>query len=187
MSIIGKALESAAVTLVLELTLLAVNTPLLAQYGPRYSAGPQETYCASNDGHLARCQVPWRDVMLVQQMSRARCIRDRNWGVDRYGIWVDQGCRGQFAPVGGGMSYYGPGPQRPPDRGWGRPPQTVRCESRGGHYQLCPVDMRRSDVVRMVNQLSGAACRQGRSWGWSRDGIWVNHGCRAEFVVERGY
>ncbi|RBL61576.1 hypothetical protein BRN25_08800, partial [Xanthomonas oryzae pv. oryzae] len=24
----------------------------------------------------------------------------------------------------------------------------------------------------------------GQTWGWSRDGVWVNDGCRAEFIVD---
>jgi hypothetical protein len=161
-------------------------TPLHAQYGGRYDQGPQGAYCASNDGRFARCQVPWRDAELVQQASKARCIRDQTWGFDRYGIWVDRGCRGQFVPARG-YGYDGDygGGWRP---GWGRPQQLqVRCESHGGNYQVCPVDLRRDDSVRLINRLSSADCREGRSWGWSRDGIWVDRGCRADFVVERRY
>jgi hypothetical protein len=61
----------------------------------------------------------------------------------------------------------------------------VRCESHNGNRQFCPIDLRRDDAVRIVRQLSGADCRQGRSWDWSRDGIWVDRGCRADFIVER--
>ena len=34
--------------------------------------------------------------------------------------------------------------------------------------------------VQLVRQLSRAACIQGRSWGYGRNGIWVSDGCRAE-------
>ena len=37
--------------------------------------------------------------------------------------------------------------------------------------------------VRLHKQLSREACVQGVSWGFDRDGIWVDQGCRAEFVV----
>ncbi|RUL69087.1 DUF3011 domain-containing protein [Dyella choica] len=185
MSMIGKVLASTAAGLALGFGLLSVTTPAQAQYEPRYDQAPQ-VYCASNDGRFARCQVPWRDAVLLQQMSKSGCDRDRTWGFDRYGIWVNGGCRGQFGPARGWPPYGGPGPERPPGRsGWGRQPVQVRCESRGGSYQLCPVDLRRDDSVRIVNQFSSADCRQGRSWGWSRDGIWVDRGCRADFVIER--
>lgn len=173
MSTIGRVLVSGAVTVAMGFSLLAVTAPLHAQQGPG------GVYCASNDNRFARCQVPWRDAELVEQSSKARCIRDQSWGFDRYGVWVDHGCRGQFAPARG---WGGPGPQRP---GWGRQPLQVRCESHNGNRQFCPVDLRRDDDVRIVNRLSGADCRQDRSWGWSRDGIWVDRGCRADFVVDR--
>ena len=38
----------------------------------------------------------------------------------------------------------------------------------------------------MTNQRSGAACQQGYSWGYDRSGIWVDHGCRADFMVNSG-
>ena len=183
MRAIVKTLVSGAATLAIGFSLLTVAAPLRAQQGP------DGVYCASNDNRFARCQVPWRDAELMQQSSKTRCIRDQTWGFDRNGIWVDRGCRGQFAPARGGWPPYGgPGPQRPP--GWGgRPPQQVqvRCESHGGNYQRCPVELRRDDSVRMANQRSSADCREGRSWGWLRDGIWVDRGCRADFVVERRY
>jgi hypothetical protein len=37
--------------------------------------------------------------------------------------------------------------------------------------------------VRLVKQLSREACVEGVSWGFDRDGIWVDQGCRAEFEV----
>lgn len=37
--------------------------------------------------------------------------------------------------------------------------------------------------VRLVKQLSREACVEGVSWGFDRDGIWVDQGCRAEFRV----
>ncbi|GLQ95039.1 DUF3011 domain-containing protein [Dyella acidisoli] len=179
MSVIGRTLVSGATTLAIAFSLLTIAAPLRAQYDRPYDQGPQGAYCASNDNRFARCQVPWRDAELVQQASKVRCVRDQTWGFDRNGIWVDHGCRGQFAPArGGNWPPYG-------HPGWGRQPMQVRCESRGGSYQMCPVDLRRDDSVRMVNQLSGADCREGRSWGWSRDGIWVDRGCRADFEVVR--
>jgi hypothetical protein len=177
MSTIGNVLTGWAATMAIGLSMLAVAAPVHAQ------RGPGGVYCASNDNRFARCQVPWRDAELVQQASKVRCIRGQTWGFDRNGIWVDHGCRGQFAPARGGRPIYGgPGPARPP--GWEHPRQ-VRCESHNGSYQRCPVDLHRDDNVRLVRQLSGAACYEGRTWGRSRDGIWVNRGCRADFVVER--
>jgi hypothetical protein len=55
----------------------------------------------------------------------------------------------------------------------------VRCESNDGRTRECAANTRAG--VQLVRQLSDAACVQGRSWGYGRNGIWVSQGCRAEF------
>jgi hypothetical protein len=40
--------------------------------------------------------------------------------------------------------------------------------------------------VSMLRQRSDARCQQGYSWGYDRQGIWVDRGCRADFTVS-GY
>jgi hypothetical protein len=55
------------------------------------------------------------------------------------------------------------------------------CESHEYRYSFCPVGRVRS--VELVQQRSQAPCIQGRSWGWTRDGIWVDNGCEAAFRV----
>jgi hypothetical protein len=61
----------------------------------------------------------------------------------------------------------------------------LRCDSNGRHYQLCQVDVGRRGDVRLEQQISDSSCREGYSWGWNRAGVWVSHGCRAQFVVHR--
>ena len=56
----------------------------------------------------------------------------------------------------------------------------LRCESKNARYQLCQVAVRGN--VRLVREHSRADCLEGRSWGWSAAGIWVDHGCRGEFT-----
>lgn len=54
-------------------------------------------YCASEDGRRSHCNVETRSgVSLVRQRSGSPCDRDRTWGVDDRGIWVDRGCRAEF-------------------------------------------------------------------------------------------
>jgi hypothetical protein len=55
------------------------------------------------------------------------------------------------------------------------------CESERSRYQYCATDTRGG--VRLGRQLSDAPCRFGDSWGYDGGGIWVNRGCRGEFVV----
>ena len=35
-------------------------------------------------------------VQLVRQLSSAACIEGRTWGQDARGVWVTDGCRGEF-------------------------------------------------------------------------------------------
>jgi hypothetical protein len=59
--------------------------------------------------------------------------------------------------------------------------RTFTCESRGFDATRCNVDVRGG--VRLVRQLSNAACERGRSWGYDDRGVWVSRGCRAEFTL----
>jgi Protein of unknown function (DUF3011) len=60
-------------------------------------------------------------------------------------------------------------------------PGTVNCSSEDGRRKYCPVDVR--DGVQLVNQRSGSPCTFGTTWGFDRRGIWVDRGCRADFLV----
>lgn len=57
------------------------------------------------------------------------------------------------------------------------------CGSTDGRYQLCRIDTGRG--VRLIRQLSRSACTQNQSWGFTREGIWVDRGCRARFEIIR--
>jgi Protein of unknown function (DUF3011) len=52
-------------------------------------------YCGANTDGYAR---------LVSQRSKAACIRGRTWGSDNGGVWVNNGCSGEFEVGGGGRS-----------------------------------------------------------------------------------
>jgi hypothetical protein len=61
----------------------------------------------------------------------------------------------------------------------------VTCASDDMKRHLCRVDTSRG--VQMINQRSGSPCIQGQTWGYSRSGIWVDRGCRADFYLGSGY
>jgi hypothetical protein len=61
----------------------------------------------------------------------------------------------------------------------------VSCSSDDMRRHFCAVDTRGG--VTMTKQRSDASCIQGRTWGYDRRGIWVDRGCRADFVVGSGY
>ena len=61
--------------------------------------------------------------------------------------------------------------------------QTISCSSSGYRYNYCRVET--DNEVRIERQRSAAECRQGYSWDYDRHGVWVNHGCGADFSVGR--
>lgn len=59
--------------------------------------------------------------------------------------------------------------------------QTITCSSNDGKRNYCNADTRNG--VRLSRQISGSACIQGQTWGYDNRGVWVDRGCRAEFIV----
>jgi len=68
--------------------------------------------------------------------------------------------------------------------GYGGPPPRITCSSDDGRRNWCDIGPSRD--VRLVRQISGSACIRDNTWGVDRRGLWVDRGCRAEFVVARG-
>src|SRR4051812_19865301 len=62
--------------------------------------------------------------------------------------------------------------------------QTITCSSDDGKRNFCRANTRGG--VQMTRQISGSACIQGQTWGWDRDNIWVDKGCRAQFITNSG-
>jgi hypothetical protein len=58
---------------------------------------------------------------------------------------------------------------------------TVTCESTNNEYRSCPADT--SGGVRLSQQLSTKGCWENDTWGFDRNKIWVDRGCRAQFQV----
>ena len=148
-------------------------------------AGPV-VRCDSHDFRDNYCPADTRaGVRLAQQRSRAPCIEGETWGYDRRGIWVTEGCEGDFEIGLGYRSSRGTGGYGPPPRvdrpDGSRGGAYVVCESRDFRYRHCAAPVRRD--VDLVRQLSRSECRYGRSWGYDRLGVWVDRGCAAEFVI----
>lgn len=173
-----------------------VAGPLMAATAAQWQPGPGwdrdiEVRCASRDFRYSMCQVDTGmggRVMLVRQISNTRCVEGSNWGWNRAGVWVNQGCEGVFRVErrwAGGPGH-GPGAGGPwqPGPGWDREIR-VRCDSVNRTYRMCQVDTGRGGGVKLVRQTSNTRCVEGRTWGWNRAGIWVDKGCSGEFVVQR--
>lgn len=161
---------------------LAVGLGLAAgavQAAPQYNdygnGGNNVIRCESDNSRQRRCDADTRGgVRLSRQLSKSSCIQGRSWGYDRGGVWVSEGCRAEFELGRGGGGWNG---------GGGGNADVVRCESDGNRYRTCPINGNRA---RLQRQLSSTSCIEGQSWGSRPGEVWVNNGCRAEFVAGRG-
>ena len=69
-------------------------------------AGASQTIrCESSNGRYKYCSAYTDNaVTLTRQLSSTKCRAFRNWGYDKHGVWVDDGCRAEFR-VGRGRDY----------------------------------------------------------------------------------
>ena len=149
-------------------------------YGQGYGGGLIR--CESRDYRQVYCASDVRGgARLVNQLSSTTCIEGQTWGADRRGLWVRGGCRGDFELGRGGGYGYGQGGLPIDGSGYGQSQGGVICESRDNRYRHCPAHIRRE--AQLVRQLSDSHCVFNRSWGYDRNGVWVDRGCRGEFAV----
>lgn len=132
-------------------------------------AAPAKSVLCESRGNLYReCRVGSAGmVRLVYELSERSCFEGLTWGTQSGGIvWVDRGCRAQFA-----VDAVTTGDTR------------IVCESQSGKYQACPAETKLG--VALVQQLSKTKCEAGVNWGFDehRNEIWVDDGCRAEFLL----
>ena len=147
------------------------------------SADSMKVRCDSNDGHYRECSVGFADTVTVaRQWSKTKCVRGENWGYRDGVIWVDEGCRADFnvVPSSIGMTS-GSGRMRAADRARMATTTKILCESVDGSRRHCMADT--SGGVRLTKRLSKSGCDFKSDWGFDRNGVWVAHGCRAEFEV----
>jgi hypothetical protein len=95
-----------AVSAVLGAVLLA--TPLTAQEGPPppsampspqtpSTAVPVRVVCSSKPGQRQRCPADTsRGVVIASSRGESACLLGKTWGYDDSGIWVSDGCEGEF-------------------------------------------------------------------------------------------
>ena len=61
--------------------------------------------------------------------------------------------------------------------------RTISCSSIDFAYKTCDTGGRIMDV-RVSSQMSDTTCIENVNWGYDRDYIWVDNGCRARFTVQ---
>ncbi len=134
--------------------------------GNRPGSG-QVVRCESVNERNRECSTGFRGrATLVRQHSRAACVEGRSWGQRPGMVWVNWGCRADFADSGkpwqGGTGY------------------SVTCSSVHERYTTCAWQSGWGRPV-VIERLSREECIEGRGWGYLGSSIWVDRGCRARF------
>jgi hypothetical protein len=141
----------------------------------RQTAAARTVRCESQNNGKTRCAADTSyGVQLAQQLSTNGCELGRDWGYDQNGVWVDNGCRADFR-VGGyrnGTTGSMASSSAP----------TLRCESKNGQRNYCRADT--GFGVTLIQRLSDSSCARGETWGYDQNGVWVDRGCRAEFLLD---
>ena len=183
----------------------------LATFLPSFVAAQTVVRCDSK-GQRKVCPTNTQGgVSLRYQYSDEGCWQNNTWGFTTEGIWVSNGCKADFTvgavpppkpqaekdnsgdalaglligalagvAIGAAVSNNNrPGP--PPDPGYDGYPRQVRCESNRMDYVRCNVG--RVRYAELSRQYSGSPCIYGQTWGYRRDSLWVDRGCRADFWV----
>jgi hypothetical protein len=136
------------------------------------SGGAQTMRCESPDGSYRECRIGGNGrARLVIELSNRRCYEDLTWGTASEGVvWVSGACSALFEVETGAEARGGSG-------------RRVVCESLTGKLETCRADGSRG--VELARQLGTSPCIEGKSWGRNEDRgrIWVDAGCRAEFVL----
>ena len=139
-----------------------------------FGGGGGTIRCESSDNRQRTCNTPWSSSSrLVRQLSSSPCVEGRTWESRRGSVWVTNGCRAEFSPgQGNGGGGWNPGGGD----------YSVTCSSANGRHATCAWNSRYGRPV-LIQQLSSDACREGSSWGYQSNQIWVDRGCRARFGV----
>ncbi len=154
---------------------------LLAFIAANAAAGDGgELRCESRDNSRQTCaaNIGGATVELALQHSSAACVHGRSWGYTRDHVWVDQGCRADFVIVRAAYPTL--------EALQARADEELSCESRDNRRKTCRANVG-GGRVEMTLKHSSAACEFGTGWGYERDHIWVDRGCRADFGIYRSY
>jgi hypothetical protein len=137
------------------------------------NASGQTVRCESKNGSYRECRKMYSgSVYLARQLSSQNCVEGRSWGQNSKSIWVNGGCRAEFASRNGNGNG-----------NWnGSGGYSVTCSSYNGKYKTCAWDRNRG-TPRLIDHISGR-CNERYDWGYdSNRGIWVANNCSARFGV----
>lgn len=168
-------------------TLVAILTAALATSLTGAASGRSTLRCESAQGRRHECRFEGAGtVQLSQQLSSNACVKGQSWGVDGNTIWVDRGCRADFTLVSSDARNRDGWNMRKGGDGGNRQRQNrtiaVVCESKNGRRNRCAADT--LGQITLGRQFTrDNKCVEGRTWGYDSNAIWVDRGCRAEFLI----
>lgn len=147
-----------------------------------YGYGGGETTrltCGSPNYTYQRCEAPAGRIVesaeLARRTSGRPCTDGRGWGWDSRGVWVDEGCRGEFV-LYTAPERYGAAP------GGAAETRTLTCFANSYARRVCEADVPVRSA-RLVLQRTTAECVYGDSWGVTERGVWVEAGCGGDFEL----
>ena len=185
---------------------------VLATFLPGTIAAQMVIRCDSK-GPRKECPADTRGgVSLRYQYSDQGCWQNDTWGFSATGIWVSNGCKADFtlgavppppkaqaekkdsgdalagliigalagAAITAAVSNNN-NSNNNYDPGYGGYGRQIRCESNRMDYVQCNVG--RVRYAELSRQYSGSPCIYGQTWGYRRDTVWVDRGCRADFWI----
>ena len=96
MTLSKRALDAASFSLVLLTAMLARTTAAQAQGAPA-AAQAATVLCASAGSERQHCPADTSGgIALLRATGSSPCLLGRNWGYDDAGVWVAEGCGGEF-------------------------------------------------------------------------------------------
>jgi hypothetical protein len=130
--------------------------------------------CSSERGGRQYCQADTSSgVELLHQSSTAICRKGYSWDKDGNGIWVDHGCKADFAVAALGM--LGALIEHGADYQSAR---RVECKADDKKRKYCQADTRGG-----VRFIDGVNCNYGKSWGYEAGAVWVERQCQGHFEI----
>src|SRR6185503_19461274 len=106
----------------------------------------QTIVCESVDGHRRHCPADTSgSVRITRRLSKSNCEYRKDWGFDKNGVWVANGCRAEFQ-VKSDSRYVAQAMSN----------DVVVCESENGRRKTCPANTRFG--VALFRQMSDSDC-----------------------------
>ncbi len=140
--------------------------------------GTKRITCGTGNYSQVECKVGGyaTNVRLIRDLGANRCRQNSNWGHTDSFIWTNAGCRGEFEVTFGTTTGPAPGPAPVPST------RTITCGDSYGATMNCNA-FGQVAGVRVARDLSNGRCRQGSTWGFTQNDLWVKGGCYADFEV----